>query len=82
MTAVPYAAPAMPGPVVRPAIPESRVRNRADHYWPRIEAATGRKKEREAKDYVAALLAGQPPEVIEEAVAAVEKVVGVTYERV
>lgn len=81
MTAAPYAAPAPTGLVIRPAIPEARVRNRAEHYWPRIEAATGRKKEREAKDYVAALLAGQPPEVIEEAVAAVEKIVGVDYER-
>lgn len=76
MTAVPYA-----GPVIRPAVPASRIRNRAEHYWPRIEAASGRRKEREAKDYVAALLAGQPAEVIEEAVAAVERIVGVEYER-
>jgi hypothetical protein len=78
MTAMSYA----PAVAVAPAdIPAARQRNRAEHYWPRIEAASGRKKLREAKDYFAALLNGQPPEVVEQAIEAVEALLGVSYER-
>lgn len=79
MTATAYAPDRVH--VCTTTVPEARIRNRAAHYWPRIEAANGRKKEREARDYLAALLANQPPDLIERAVEAVEAVVGVTYER-
>jgi hypothetical protein len=67
--------------VVPREVPAARQRNRADHYWPLVEQATGRKTLRHAKDYIAALLSDQPDELVEEALRAVEEIVGVNHER-
>jgi len=52
--------------------------NRANHFWARIRAATGRQRLREAADYVKALLASQPDEVVDAAVQQVEQLVSAT----
>ncbi len=56
-------------------VPEGRRKNRAEHYWNLIWAASGRRKLRHAKDYMSAMLADQPPEVVEAAVRAVENLI-------
>jgi hypothetical protein len=63
-------------PVVAPReVPAARRANRAEHYWNLIWATKGRRKERHAKDYIAAMLAGQPAEIVEAAVQAVENLI-------
>lgn len=75
------AVTAMAGFRVAPReIPASRQRNRAEHYWNLISASTGRRRMRYAKDYLAALLADQPDELIEEALRAVEDIVCVNID--
>ncbi len=56
-------------------VPEARRRNRADHYWRLIETATGRRRLRHAADYIKAMLADQPPDVVEQAVRAIENII-------
>jgi hypothetical protein len=68
-------------PAAPRAVPAARWKNRADHYWNLITSHTGRRKLRNAGDYFKALLADQPEELIEEALRAVEDIVGVNTER-
>lgn len=63
------------------AVSEARRKNRSDHYWPLIEAFAGRRKLRHAADYIKAMLADQPPDVVEQAVRAIEDLVHATPER-
>ena len=65
----------LPAAVVPRAVPEARQRNRAEHFWALIERCTGRRKLHAAKDYIAAMLVDQPPDVVEAAVQAVEQIV-------
>jgi hypothetical protein len=51
--------------------------NRARHFWQRIDAFTGRRKLREACDYIKALLAGRPDGDVVEVVEAIERRLGV-----
>ncbi len=52
--------------------------NRARHYWARIRAATGRQRQREAADYIKAMLAREPDKVVDAAVEQVEQLVSNT----
>lgn len=52
--------------------------NRARHYWARIRAATGRQRQREAADYIKAMLAREPDPVVDAAVEQVEQLVSST----
>lgn len=72
---------AMPTATTPVAVPAARWKNRAEHYWTRIMATTGRRKLHNATDYFAAMLADQPEGLIEQALRAVEDIVGANTER-